>query len=144
MYASYNAFEQKHELTLRGEMSHKTALGTDARGNITRIDNVLGNLDKRLEDARQYLDDLYKQRDAAQSEVGKPFPHEQELTEKVARLTELDTLLNLVDKGEISPDQIVAKSSRPSVLDKLKDAKAQSKAMSDKKIGKTTKREEVL
>ena len=144
MYASYNAFEQKHELTLRGEMSHKTALGTDARGNITRIDNTLGNLDKRLEDARQYLDDLYKQRDAAQSEVGKPFPHEQELTEKVARLTELDTLLNLADKGEISPDQIVAKSSRPSVLDKLKDAKAQSKAMSDKKIGKTTKREEVL
>lgn len=141
MFVSFHSFVQEYELTLKGEMSHTTTLGIDPRGNLTRIDNALNNLDKRLCEAKEHLENLYQQKAAAEAEVGKPFPHEQELTEKVARLTELDTLLNLADKGEISSDQIVAKSGRPSVLDKLKEATAQSRAVSDKRIGKTTKRE---
>lgn len=146
MFVSFHSFVQEYELTLKGEMSHTTTLGIDPRGNLTRIDNALNNLDKRLCEAKEYLENLYQQKAAAETEVGKPFPHEQELTDKVARLTELDTLLNLADKGEISPDQIVAKSGRPSVLDKLKEATAQSRAMSSNSAKHTIspKKEETL
>ena len=146
MFVSFHSFEQAYELTLKGEMSYTATLGIDPRGNITRIDNALNNLDKRLSEAKEYLENLYQQKAAAESEVDKPFPHEQELTEKVARLTELDTLLNLADKGEIKPEQIVAKNSRPSVLDKLKDAQAQSRAMSSNPSKRTItpKKEETL
>lgn len=61
------------------------------------------------------LENLYNQQAAAKAEVGKPFPQERELAEKTARLIELDMELNLDSKG-----QAIAKSDRPSVLDKLK------------------------
>ena len=120
MFVSFNAFEKQYELTLRGEMSHKTALGTDARGNLTRIENALAQMPQRLTSVQAQLDNLYQQQTAAKAEVGKPFPYEQELREKSARLVQLDMELNIDGRGRSQPQQTIAKSARPSVLSKLK------------------------
>ena len=66
------------------------------------------------------LENLYNQQAAAKAEVGKPFPQEQELAAKTARLIELDMELNLDGKGQPQPEQAIATSTRPSVLDSLK------------------------
>ena len=95
-------------------------LGTDPRGNLTRIDNALAQMPQRLEAAKAQLDNLYQQQAAAKEEVGKPFLYEEELRSKNARLVELDTLLNIDGKGQAHTESVVAKSTRPSVLDNLK------------------------
>lgn len=75
---------------------------------------------QRLEATKAQLDNLYQQQAAAKEEVGKPFPYEEELKSKNARLVELDTLLNIDGKGQPQAENVVAKSTRPSVLDGLK------------------------
>ncbi len=98
----------------------RATLGTDPRGNLTRIDNALAQMPQRLEAAKAQLDNLYQQQAAAKEEVGKPFLYEEELKSKNARLVELDTLLNIDGKGQAHAEAVVAKSTRPSVLDHLK------------------------
>ena len=63
-------------------MTHRAALGTDPRGNLTRIDNALAQMPQRLEAAKAQLDNLYQQQAAAKEEVGKPFLYEEELKSK--------------------------------------------------------------
>ena len=63
-------------LTLKGQMSHRVELGKDARGNLTRIDNVLNAIPARLNSQKVYLENLYAQMEAAKTELGKPFPQE--------------------------------------------------------------------
>jgi len=75
---------------------------------------------QRLEAAKAQMDNLYQQQAAAKEEVGKPFLYEEELKSKNARLVELDTLLNIDGKGPAHDEAVVAKSTRPSVLDHLK------------------------
>ncbi len=144
MLVHLNLFEGTYELNLKGAMSYTATLGNDAKGNLIRIENAMNTLDKRLNVTKSKLDNLYNQQAAAEIEVKKPFPHEEELKEKVARLTELDTLLNLAGKGEIEQSEIVAKSDRPSVLDKLKEATERSKTIYSNKPKETPKKEEVL
>ena len=120
MSVSFDAFRQEYMLLLKGEMTHRTALGTDPRGNLTRIDNALAQMPQRLEAVKNQLDNLYQQQAAAKAEVGKPFPQEQELRDKSARLAELDVLLNIDGHKHPAPEAVVAKSSRPSVLEGLK------------------------
>ena len=109
----------KHELLLKGEMTHKTDLGQDPRGNLVRIDNALAGMPERLVAVKAQLDNLFAQQEAAKEEVGKPFPQENELRQKSARLAELDSLLN-IDGGHGPEDQAIAKSARPSLLEGLK------------------------
>ena len=120
MSVSFDAFRQEYMLLLKGEMTHRTALGTDPRGNLIRIDNALAQMPQRLEAVKNQLDNLYQQQAAAKAEVGKPFPQEQELRDKSARLAELDVLLNIDGHKRPTPETVVAKSSRPSVLEGLK------------------------
>ena len=120
MSASFDAFRQEYTLLLKGKMTHRASLGTDPRGNLTRIDNALAQMPQRLEAVKNQLDNLYQQQAAAKEEVGKPFPFEDDLRIKSARLVELDTLLNIDGKGRSSPETVVAKSARPSVLEGLR------------------------
>ena len=119
MSVHYDVFEQKHILTLKGEMSHRAELGADARGNLIRIDNALDKMPDRLEAVKGQLENLYQQQELAKAEVGKPFPFEQELATKTARLIELDMALNLDGRAQAQPEQALAKG-KPSVLEKLK------------------------
>ena len=116
----FSAWKQEYTLLLKGQMTHRATLGIDPRGNLTRIDNALAQMPQRLEAAKAQLDNLYQQQAAAKEEVGKPFPFEDDLRVKSARLVELDTLLNIDGKGQAHAEAVVAKSTRPSVLDSLK------------------------
>ena len=120
MSVEFSAWKQEYTLLLKGQMTHRATLGTDPRGNLTRIDNALAQMPQRLEAAKAQLDNLYQQQAAAKEEVGKPFLYEEELRGKNARLVELDTLLNIDGKGQAHAEAVVAKSTRPSVLDSLK------------------------
>lgn len=87
-----------YKLTLKGSVAYQVELGTDARGNLTRIDNALDRLPENLENWQTKLSNLLQQQEAAKAEAGKPFPQEEELRLKSARLAELDTELNIGGK----------------------------------------------
>ena len=130
----FDTFRNEYQAVLRGASSHFVPLGTDARGNLTRLDNALDNFPDRIARAENQLQTLYQQRDAAQVEVEKPFPKEAELAEKSARLAELDTLLNMEGRPEseqdISEAELDERSEghRPSVLAGLKAAAVEKSA----------------
>ena len=113
-------------LTLKGKMNHRVTLGKDARGNLTRIDNALNAMPDRLQNVRNTLDALTAQMETAKAELGKPFPQEDELRTKSARLAELNAELNIDERtpmeqmAEDAPAVQSAKAERPSVLAKLK------------------------
>lgn len=118
MELSYDSFRSEFDIVLKGAMSHRVALGTDARGNITRLDNVLSGIPERLERADEQLTNLYNQQEAAKAELGKPFPQEAELAAKSQRLAELDAALNMEDTVESRAEK--KSTERPSVLADLK------------------------
>lgn len=120
MSVAFDSMWKTYTLTLKGQMTHRVELGSDARGNLVRIENALDKMPERLRSVQEQLENLYNQQAAAKAEVGKPFPQEQELAVKTARLIELDMELNLDGKGQPQPEQAIAKSTRPSVLDRLK------------------------
>lgn len=120
MFVTFDAFQKEYMLQLKGKMTHRTALGADPRGNLTRIDNALSQMPQRLESVKVQLDNLYQQQAAAKEEVGKAFPYEEELRVKNARLVELDMELNMDSKGQSRPEAAIAKRERPSVLEGLK------------------------
>ena len=123
MSVTLENFGKDYILTLKGQLGYRVTLGGDARGNLIRIENELSDLSWRLNTNKQQLQNVYNQMDIAKAEIGKPFPQEAELRQKSARLTELNALLDMDGKGSKEPvvdGTIVAKSSRPSVLDKLK------------------------
>ena len=142
MELTYDSFRKDFEIILKGSMSHRATLGTDARGNITRLDNCFAAMPDRLQKVQDTLDNLYKQQAAAKEEVGKPFPQEAELREKSARLAELDAALNMderdipvaaADVDEVSDVAAVAetkvaygKEAKPSVLAQLKEKAEQA------------------
>ena len=95
MSVMYNPMSQMYQLTLKGAMSHQVELGSDPRGNITRIDNALAGIPRRMQNVENKLNDLNQQMATAKAELGKPFPQEEELRSKSARLAELDAKLNL-------------------------------------------------
>ena len=120
MYVAFDAFHQEYELSLRGEMTHKATLGADPRGNLVRIDNALGQMQARLDAVHAQLENLYQQQTAAKAEVGKPFPFEEELRTKTARLVQLDMELNMDGRKQPSAHREIAKSARPSILESLR------------------------
>ena len=118
MELSYNSLSQEYEIALKGSMTHTVTLGTDARGNFTRMDNTLAGLKGRKEKAQVQLENLHNQQEAAKAELGKPFPQEAELAEKSARLAELDAALNMDNHG--IEEEVTEPEGRSSVLADLK------------------------
>lgn len=119
-------FGRDYVLTLKGQMTHRVTLGKDPRGNLTRIDNALNGMADRLATVQSKLESLYSQMETAKAELGKPFPQEDELRVKSARLTELNIALNIDDKAPLeaiaqeAPQKAeIAKTAKPSVLQKL-------------------------
>ena len=96
---SFDSFAQEYKLAMIGQLRHVVTLGTDVFGNIQRMDNALDTLPVKEQVCRERLSDLETQLETAKVEVQKPFPREEELKAKTARLEELNALLNL-DKRE--------------------------------------------
>jgi len=101
---SFDSFSRNYILTLVGTLRHSVELGTDVFGNLTRIDNVLEGFEKRMHSCEEQLANTRGQLADAQVEVKKPFPQEQELQEKTARLNELNSLLNMDEKESVLID----------------------------------------
>lgn len=99
MEVFYEPFSHQHRVNIRGAISHQGILGTDAIGNITRIDNVIDGLEEMLTKTEGLLDNAKKQLEISKEQLEKPFAKEDELKQKEARLAELNALLN-VDKRE--------------------------------------------
>lgn len=155
--ASYNLFANSFELTIKGKCSYKIEIGKDSLGNIQRIHNALSSIDKKLAESEQKLETVQQQLATAQEEVKKPFPKETELNEKMERLSELNALLNMDEKGnetiladedigtEKIPDRDASRKEevrdadrnlqetadkvhKPSILERLKQEKARQLA----------------
>lgn len=137
MTLSYDSFAQEYHLDLQREATHRLSLSTSALGNITRIDNALAGIENRLNQSIEQLAGLKEQLETAKGELGKPFPMEQELSEKSARLTELELLLKIDDNsehdehdsGEHDVESEVAEkpgiNAKPSVIKQISAIKAE-------------------
>ena len=147
--ASYNMFSNAFELTIKGKCSYKLEIGKDPVGNMQRIHNTLSSIDRKLTKSEQKLETVQQQLATAQEEVKKPFPKETELNEKMERLSELNALLNMDEKGNetIMADEDIGREGsntdsrdaieekelpetadrihKPSILERLKQEKAQ-------------------
>jgi len=116
---SFEPLSREFRCILVGKLRHTVALGTDALGNITRIDNALDALQSRCESCKDQLANTNNQMENARIEAAKPFERENELTEKTTRLAELDALLNM-DKhtGEVIADDMEASDERIVIRDR--------------------------
>lgn len=99
MELSFDTVERAYKIALKGKLRYTVTLGSDLYGNITRLDNALEGLEKRLDTAVAELENTKKQFETAKVEVTKPFAQDDELKSKTARLDELNILLNM-DKPE--------------------------------------------
>ena len=120
----FDTFRSEYQAILKGQRIYPVALGTDPLGNIIRLDNSLNNFPERINSAENELATLHQQQAAAQIEVEKPFPQEEELAEKSARLAELNAQLD-VDEKNHEPEQDEEEQEdaprRPSVLAALEE-----------------------
>lgn len=134
---TFDSFNNKFVMNVKGAMSHPMEVGTDPLGNITRINNALEAMPAQLEEAQTKLSNVEHQLETAKAEVNKPFAQEAELSEKLDRLTALNALLNMDEKGndaigmdeetqEAEPERKLADrpAERTSLKGKLSEMKA--------------------
>ena len=163
--SEYNFLSNTYTMTIKGKCSYKIEFGKDTLGNIQRIHNALSAIEKKLADTEQNLETVQQQLATAQEEVKKPFPKEAELNEKMERLSELNALLNMDEKGnetimadedigrEASSEsnkresvekrelpEIADKPHKPSIVDRLKQEKAQQNAPQQPTMQKSAKK----
>lgn len=100
MEIEFNQYERAYVVTLRENSSYHITLGTDIHGNITRLDNAIDGIESRLDKAEEQLANTQAQLETAKVEVEKPFAQEDELQQKMARLTELNALLDM-NQGDV-------------------------------------------
>ena len=162
--ASYNMFSNAFELTVKGKCSYKLEIGKDPVGNMQRIHNTLSSIDRKLTESEQKLETVQQQLATAQEEVKKPFPKETELNEKMERLSELNALLNMDEKGNetIMADEDIGREGsntdsrdaieekelpetadrihKLSILERLKQEKAQQNTAEQPSVQKAAKK----
>lgn len=169
--ANFDSFNQKYMLTIKRQCSYQIEVGKDALGNLQRISNALAGIEGKLADSEQKLANLQQQLATAQEEVAKPFQKETELTEKMERLAELNSLLNMDEKepsealgieGDVAevadrPKKAVTMAGRaadavrtadgmpkPSILGKLKERQEQHAGGQDAREKPARKNEQSL
>ena len=100
MAVSFDSFNHKFVMNVKGQLSHNLEIGSDPLGNITRINNALESMPRQLEEAQTKLSTVEHQLETAKVEVTKPFAQETELAGKLERLSALNALLNMDEKGD--------------------------------------------
>ena len=150
LYSDFDSFNQIYKLTIKRQCSYQIEIGKDPLGNMYRINNALSGIEKKLTEAEVNLETVQQQLATAKVEVEKPFAKEEELTEKMERLSELNALLNMDESGPSEAlgmeedvqdvadcprkavnyagrvsdaSKIADEVRRPSVLNRLKEAK---------------------
>ena len=100
MAVSFDSFNHKFVMNLKGQLSHNLEIGPDPLGNISRINHALESMPKQLAEAQTKLENVERQLETAKIEVEKPFAQEAEFAEKLERLAALNALLNMDEKGD--------------------------------------------
>ena len=136
MRIQFDSWSKEFILSVKHESVSKVHLGADALGNITRINNLLESYPEKLAEAVQKLETVQEQLANAKEEVGKPFPKEEELNEKLERLSELNALLNMDERedSEVEVSESDEKEERPargSIHEKLQTYKEKSQRESE-------------
>lgn len=136
MRIQFDGWSKEFILSVKHEAVSKVHLGADALGNITRINNLLDSYPEKLSEAQQRLETVYEQMANAKEEVGKPFPKEEELNQKLERLSELNALLNMDERedaeAEVSEsDEKEERPARGSIHEKLQICKEKSQRESE-------------
>ena len=108
----YDIFHKEFAIDLKGKGTYPVSLGTDKQGNLIRLDNEIGRIEERLSWHREHLKTLEGQLENARTEVRKEFPQEKELAEKIARLGELNALLDMDKKENIVLDSEMEEEER--------------------------------
>ncbi|WP_416387247.1 DUF6908 domain-containing protein [Dorea formicigenerans] len=104
MKLSYDSFQKVFVISMYGKQVYHVPLGTDIHGNITRLDNKIQELPDKMLRWQDELENLKVQLENAKEEAQKEFPQEEELAEKVARLGELNVLLDMDKKDQVLLD----------------------------------------
>ena len=143
MRIQFDSWSKEFILSVKHESVAKVRLGADALGNITRINNLLESYPERLAEAEQRLETVQEQLANAKAEVGKPFPKEEELNQKLERLSELNALLNMDEREDTEAEQPESKEKeeRPahgSIHEKLQIYK--EKSQRDSETGRETRK----
>ena len=143
MRIQFDSWSKEFILSVKHESVAKVRLGADALGNITRINNLLESYPEKLADAEQRLETVQEQMANAKEEVGKPFPKEEELNQKLERLSELNALLNMDEREDTETEQSESKEkeerpARGSIHEKLQIYKEKSQRESES--GKETRK----
>ena len=143
MRIQFDSWSKEFILSVKHESVAKVRLGADALGNITRINNLLESYPEKLAEAEQRLETVQEQMANAKEEVGKPFPKEEELNQKLERLSELNALLNMDEREDTETEQSESKEkeerpARGSIHEKLQIYKEKSQRESE--TGKETRK----
>ena len=104
MKLSYDSFQKVFVISMYGKQVYHVPLGTDIHGNITRLDNKIQEIPDKMLRCQDKLENLKVQLENAKEEAQKEFPQEAELAEKVARLGELNVLLDMDKKDQVLLD----------------------------------------
>ena len=136
MRIQFDSWSKEFILSVKHESVAKVRLGADALGNITRINNLLESYPEKLAEAEQRLETVQEQMTNAKEEVGKPFPKEEELSQKLERLSELNALLNMDEREDTETEQSESKEkeerpARGSIHEKLRIYKEKSQRESE-------------
>ena len=143
MRIQFDSWSKEFILSVKHESVAKVRLGADALGNITRINNLLESYPEKLAEAEQRLETVQEQMANAKEEVGKPFSKEEELNQKLERLSELNALLNMDEREDTETEQAESKEkeerpARGSIHEKLQIYKEKSQRESE--TGKETRK----
>lgn len=134
MAVSFNAFNQKFVMNLKGQLSHNLEVGSDPIGNIARINHALESMPKQLMEAQTKLETVEHQLETARVEVTKPFAQEAELAEKLERLSALNALLNMDEKGNDGID-MDDEPEAPKSEKEVADRPAKNTPLAEKTMG---------
>ena len=134
MAVSFDAFNHKFVMNLKGQLSHNLEVGSDPLGNISRINHALESMPKQLMEAQTKLETVEHQLETAKVEVTKPFAQEAELAEKLERLSALNALLNMDEKGNDGID-MDDEPEAPKSVKEVADRPAKSIPLAEKTVG---------
>ena len=134
MAVSFDAFNQKFVMNLKGQLSHNLEVGSDPIGNIARINHALESMPKQLMEAQTKLETVEHQLETARVEVTKPFAQEAELAEKLERLSALNALLNMDEKGNDGID-MDDEPEAPKSEKEVADRPAKNIPLAEKTVG---------
>lgn len=145
MRIQFDSWSKEFILSVKHESVSKVHLGADALGNITRINNLLESYPEKMAEAEQRLETVQEQLANAKAEVGKPFPKEEELNQKLERLSELNALLNMDEREDTEVEQSESKEkeerpARGSIHEKLQIYK--EKSQRDNETGRENRKQD--